>query len=353
MDKQIIEKILNESINAPSGSNSQPWEFIVKNDGIYLKYLPEKDHPVLNFNNRGTLIACGALAENISIVANHYGYSTQITLLEDKSNKIIAKFSFFQATNSSDKELYEVIPLRASNRKQFKKEPLNQEEKDYLFKEVNKFSDFKVAYLEDQNKINAVAKYLSYDIILNFKNETLRKIFFKELLFDDNLAKQGYEGLYVKTLELKPPQIFVMKLLRNDNVFKIFNKIGFINAIYKDVVKMNSSAGLLGSILTPNNDFSFFHLGRLLENIWLRATKLNLGFHLITGILFFWQQVNFGNKEIFNQEEIDLINNSHQKIRELFGFETNNKIIGVVFRIGKSDRPSAFSVKKPPIIKFE
>ncbi len=353
MDRQLIEKILNESINAPSGSNSQPWEFRVKNNEIYLKYLPEKDHPVLNFNNRGTLIACGALTENISIVAKHYGYSTQITLLEDKIDQIIAKFSFSQIPNAGDVELYEVIPLRASNRKKYKKEPLNQEEKDYLFKEVDNFSDLKVSCLEDKNKIDEVAKYLSYDIVLNFKNEKLRKIFFKELLFDDNLAKQGHEGLYVKTLELKPPQIFIMKLLKNDNIFKIFNKIGFVNAIYKDVVKMNSSAGLLGAILAPNNDFSFFHLGRLLENIWLRATKLNLGFHLITGMLFFWQQANFGNKEIFNQEEIDLINSSYQKIRELFGVGTDNRILGVVFRIGKSDRPSAFSVKKAPIIKWE
>ena len=71
--EEDIKKILEISVNAPSGSNSQPWCFEVKNNKVNIIMLPEKDHPILNYHNRGTLIAIGALIENIIITASSLG----------------------------------------------------------------------------------------------------------------------------------------------------------------------------------------------------------------------------------------------------------------------------------------
>jgi nitroreductase len=349
--KDVINKILNQSINAPSGSNSQPWEFIVSENKIQIKYLPEKDHPILNYKNRGTLIACGALLENILITSSYYGFDFDVKIFDDFSNNIIAEVILKEGGKDYfAKDLFEYIKDRTTNRKKFKKEKITAEETNYLFSDVSKYGNFNV-YIIENEKINEAAKYLAFDTYLNFKNKKLHEILFKEILFDDKKAKEGEQGLYIKTMEFAPPQIPIIKLLKNRKIFEFLDRFGFGKNIYKDSVKMYSACGHLVAITLPDNQKDFINLGRVLENIWLKATKLNLGMHLITGIIFFWQQSNFGNGDIFNEEEKKIINESYQKIKEIFGIKED--LIGLIFRIGKSNPPSAISIKKSPKIYFK
>lgn len=353
--RDSIKKIILESINAPSGSNSQPWEFIVneKENKIKIKHLPQKDHPILNYKNRGTLIACGALIENILITANYYGYGTDLIIRDNFDDDIIAEIVLKQGKNNYfAKYLFEYILNRTTNRKKFKKEKINEEDKKYLFSDLKQYGDFNVYIKEDESEINELAENLAYDTYLNFKNSELHKILFKEILFDDKKAQQGEQGLYIKTMEFSKIQIPVIKLLKNRKLFEFLDRIIKMSKnIYKDTVKMYSSASMLVAITTPNNQTDFINLGRLLENIWLKTTKLELSLHLITGILFFWQEVNWGDKNIFNNEEKDIINRSYNEIKK--NFDIKEDLIGLIFRIGKSDPPSAKSVKKEPIIIFE
>ncbi|GIW65568.1 MAG: hypothetical protein KatS3mg094_087 [Candidatus Parcubacteria bacterium] len=351
-EKSLIENILKESLNAPSGSNSQPWEFIASQNTIKIRYLPEKDHPILNYNNRGTLIACGALIENIVITAKHYKLNPIITINEKFENNIIASIILEKSGVEEKDDLYEYIKKRTTNRNHYKKEALTEEEKKYLLNEVNFFSNCKVSIIEG-DLINEIGSLLAYDTYLNFNNDHLRKLLFNEIIFDKEKAQKGERGLYIKTMEFKPPQILMIKLLRNTTFFKLMKKLGIVRTIYKDTVKMYSATNTMIGFSIINNDKEFINLGRLIENIWLRATKLNLACHLITGIFFFWQQANFGNKNIFNEEELNIINNSYQKLCELFKVDKNNYILTAVMRIGKADPPSAISVKKPPFIQWE
>lgn len=354
MMKDSIKNIIKQSINAPSGSNSQPWEFIVSKDNkIKIKYLPFKDHPILNYKNRGTLIACGALIENILITASHYGFESELQIKDDFQNDIIAEIILKE--NGKDyfgKDLFEYIQSRTTNRKKFSKEKIKEEDKNYLFSDVSKYGDFKIYTIEDEENIKNAASYLAFDTYLNFKNKQLHEILFKEILFDDKKAQSGEPGLYIKTMEFPKPQIPIVKLLKNRKIFEFLDKlIKMSQNIYKDTIKMYSSAGALVAITTPNTQKDFINLGRLLENIWLKTMKLNLSLHLITGILFFWQQANYGIKNIFNEKEIELINKSYQNVKNIFGAKED--IIGLIFRIGKSDPPSAKSIKKEPQIIFE
>lgn len=349
--KDVINKILNQSINAPSGSNSQPWEFILSGNKIQIKYLPEKDHPILNYKNRGTLIACGALLENILITASHYGFDFDIHIFDDFSNNIIAEVILKEGGKDYfAKDLFEYIKHRTTNRKKFKKEKIAEEEKNYLFSDVSKYGNFNI-YIIENEKINEAAKYLAFDTYLNFKNKKLHEILFKEILFDARKASEGEQGLYIKTMEFSPAQIPIIKLLKNRKIFEFLDKLGFGKNIYKESVKMYSACDKLVAISVLDNQKDFINLGRVLENIWLKATKLNLGLHLITGILFFWQQVNLGKINVFSEEEKKIINESYQKIKEIFGVKEN--LIGIIFRIGKSDPPSAISFKKSPKIYFK
>jgi len=346
--REDIEKILNISVNAPSGSNSQPWEFQVKDNVIEVIAHPEKDHPILNFKSRGTYIAHGALIENIKIASKHFGYEPQIELFPYKENLNITAKITLSKTTASNEALFEAIPKRATNRKPYFKEKLNDDEINFLLEEVNEFSDVEVIAINDENKIKDIVKNLANDMVIYLQNKALHELLFKEIIWTSKESTK--EGLYVKTLELKVPQIFAFKLLKNWSISKFLVKRGFHYKIAEENYKIWSSTPLLISFsLKKDEAEDFINTGRCIENIWLRATKLDLGVHILTGILFLWQQMRFGGKEIFSKEDIEVIENSYTNILNLLNVK--DKLITAFLRIGKADPPSAFSFKKQPIIK--
>lgn len=350
ISKDIFQQIIEAGNLAPSGSNSQPWSFkVIQNEKkIEINLHPDKDHPVLNFKNRGTYLALGALIENMKIASNKFDVDIDYELLLPE-NKCIVKLKEKQENYKHEVELFDYIFKRHSNRKPYKDIDITKEEKDYLFSKSSYFNKCDLKIIEDKEKIYDISKYLAYDVLINLTNKNLHQILFKEVIWKEDEQKLR-PGLYVKTLEMVGPKVFVFKLLSNWKTCSFFNKIGLIKKIYEENAKTISQSSLLGFISIENKDENFVDAGRLLENVWLKATKLGLSFQLITGIFYFWQQVNFGNKEIFSKEQIDLINASYENIKKYL--DGGNKITILVFRVGKSKPPLAVSYKRSPLIEW-
>lgn len=347
MEREIIEKIIDAANQAPSGGNSQPWKFKVKNNTINVIALPEKDHPVLNFKNRGTYLTHGALIENADIAARALGYNLTFDLFPERDISVRITLEPLAGERSAD--LYNIIFDRHSNRKPYKTERLDEEEKNYLFQEINKFPQCKLAIVE-REEIRRAAESLAFDIVIFLQNQLLHKLLFQEILWKEE--EQKYRpGLYVKTMEMAGPKALVFRLLKNWKMTQFFNKMKLPQKIYEENVKTAASSGLIGAVAVRDEDINFIDAGRLMENIWLRAAKLGLGFHLITGVVFLWQQVNFGKREIFSEKEKDIINRAYENLRETF--KIGDKIITFAFRVGRAEAPLAVSSKRPPDIEWQ
>lgn len=353
MDKNIILKIIEAGNAAPSGGNSQPWKFRVKDNAIEVIALPEKDHPVLNYKNRGTYIAHGALLENMEIAANYFGYEMNYQIFPEKDLSLKITFEKSNKSIQDNNELYKFIFERHSNRKPFHKEKLEENIKSYLLDSLNDVKHNRVdfVFIEDQEKIKILADNLAMDVLINFGNYKMHELLFKEILFrEKDQFNKG--GLYIRTMEVPLIGVFIFKLLKNKKILNFFKEKGLINQLYKNSAKTAASCSLIGGIFVNDNDEDFIYAGKLMENIWLRATKLGLGFHLITGIPFLWQGINFQKNDIFSIEEKDIINNAYLNAVKSFDFQNRNKILAFNFRIGKGEKPSAVSYKRPPEIEW-
>jgi len=350
MEKRIIEKIIEAGNLAPSGGNSQPWEFVVKdNNSISVIALPEKDHRILNYKNRGTYVAHGALVENMEIAATHFGFDTKTEFFPKEKQSV--RFTFHPSKISAPAtDLYEDIARRHSNRKPFKTDPLSVEEKNYLFQEITRFPGCQLATVEGKGKIDKVAENLAFDVLISLQNQLLHSLLFQEILWEEGDQKVR-PGLYIKTMEVAPPKAFVFKMLRNWKTAQLFAKIKFLQKIYEENAKTAASAGLIGAITVKDSDVDFIHAGRALENIWLRAAKLGLEFQMMTGILFLWQQVALGKHGAFSEEEGKVVKGALENLREALG--VHQGIIAFTFRIGRGSKPTAVSHKRPPQIRWE
>jgi len=349
ISREETQKILEAAINAPSGSNSQPWRFEFKDNKLYLIALPEKDHPILNYRNRGTWVAHGALIENILIAASAAGFSTDLKIFPDSSRpNVTAKIEFSKSV-PREEPLFSSISKRATNRKPYKNTPLTEEQKNIFIESTQKISGVEVKIIEDKKAIQQLAEAASINEVVTLENEKLHKLFFDEIVWTREEEERRGKGLYIKTMELKPPQQAALKLFRKWKVMNLFNKLKFARGIARGNSKTYASCSAMIGIIIKDNDADFITAGRAMERIWLEATRLGLSFHLLTGTLFYYQALAF-KREIFSKEHREIIENAYNKTKKYLG--VNNETIALLFRVGYGGQPSALSIKKDPLINF-
>lgn len=349
IQREVIQKILEAGVQAPSGSNSQPWRFEVRGDTIDVIALPEKDHPILNFRNRGTWIAHGALLENISIASLALGYDARINVFPNtvKPN-LVAQISLIHSA-PKDEPLHRAIFLRTTNRKPYKISPLIQEQKNEILSAAKEAGgDFR--FTEDRKEMGILGKAVSVNEIVMLENKELHRLFFDELVWNKEEERKKGSGLYLKTMELQPPQQMALRLFKHWPIMNFFNSLGAARMIARDNAKTYASSSLIGIIVVEDTDQSFLSAGRAIERIWLAATKLGLSCHLITGIFFLEQRIRSNNGSDFSREHCVRIKNSCHEVASIFNVQKG--LIAGLLRIGDGGEPTARSIKISPKIIF-
>ena len=346
--QEDIKKILEIAINAPSGSNSQPWSFRVESNKIYVIATPEKDHPILNYKNRGTWIAHGALIENIVIASSSFGYRTNVTIFPDLNQPNLTVIIELSLGLLKADPLFSVIPLRSINRKKYKNKLLTDIQKQELFDSISQFKDIELKFIEDYDKRLLIGNALSINEIVTLENKKLHELFIKEIVWSKKEELEKKSGLYLKTMELNPPQKIGLKLFRNWNIMSFFNNFKFARLIANDNAKIYASGAGMGVIVVKGKKEDFISAGRALERLWLKATQMNLNFSIIAGTIFYWQSMQDNATNIFSQEHIKIINDAYDNILRIF--KVKNGVVAFAFRVGFGPEPSTTSSKKLPEI---
>jgi nitroreductase len=353
ISQDIIKNLLSDGAKAPSGSNSQPWKFEVVGSEIGVYMLPEKDHAILNFRNRGTLLAHGALIENITIAAGHYDLKCEIKLFPDKTNpNFVASIKLTEGGDKKEEGLFNAISKRTTNRKSYEARGIDMRTKESLLAVPGEIGERNIILklTEDRGEIATLASAASTNEAIMLENEKLHKLFFDEIVWTEEEEIKEKAGLYLKAMELKPPQAFALRLFKNWSVMSFFNKLGAAKGIAKSNAKGYMQCPAYGAILCDNKDDDFIGVGRVMERAWLKATAAGLSFHLQTGTNFLYQNLP-ANEKIFSAEHTALIRAQYQKIADIFGAGT--KLVPITFRIGYDGEPSARSSKKAPEVIFK
>ena len=69
-----IQFVVSQAMLAPSGGNSQPWQFYYDREVLWLCHDKQRSYNLLDPNCTGAYLALGAALKNISIAAAHRGY---------------------------------------------------------------------------------------------------------------------------------------------------------------------------------------------------------------------------------------------------------------------------------------
>ena len=349
-----IEQIVRAAAAAPSGDNSQPWRFVFKHPNLLeFHAMPEKDNPLLNVDNGGTLIAMGAAVENAILEAKALGFEPLLISYADKEGSLTATLELTSggSLTSDEKFLRAQIFNRHTNRKAYKQERLSDETRAALLTEVNFVDNLSLELVEDREKMDVFARNLTVMEEVALANKTLHRIFFADIFWSNARHLRGEPGLHGKTLELPPPAQLLFRALRHWPVAKAFTRIGFPQFVAETNAKQNASAAAFGAITSARLDAdTYFRTGRLLERLWLQATAKGLSFQIVTGILFLNRSIETGKVEgIFSKAEQEIAKAADASIHHLLNIGSMHPVL--IFRIGYSEPATTHSSRMKPAIE--
>ncbi len=327
VSREAVQKILEAGVQAPSGSGSEPWRFEVSNGAVSVFMLPEKDHPILNVNQWGTIFATGALLENISVAAAHYGFEAAINFFPAAENRnLVADVSFAEKSGRSngsepEPDLFGAIFRRATDRKPYGTEKIDGAVRRTLLgapADVGAY-DVVLKLVDDRGQIGTLATAASANDRIASGNKALRELFFEETAWAEPRPKSFWPW---------PPRAA------------------------GDSAKAYAACSFYGGVLCEPTDIGVARAGQVVERAWLAATAMGLSFHLQAGINFLRVRLDAaGSENLFSQKEAELIRAAYQKIADIF--ETKDHFAPAIFRIGHGGEPGARSLRKPPEIAFK
>ncbi len=344
---EVIKKIVEYAVNAPSGDNAQPWKFAVQNNTLFVFNIPDADPTLYNFRQRGSFIAHGALLENIIIASSQEGYKASLELFpsSDKPNLVaIVKFESRPATNEP---LYPFILKRSTNRKPYREVSLSSKHLVELLS-IPLEENIKFNLLEDRKKIAELGQTLSLNERLILENYTIHEGLFSFIRWTKEAEAKQKTGLYIKTLELEAPQEFAFKLFRHWGLINFLSKFGIAKLVAKNNIKLYISSSAFGILVLDRiDDKSFVFAGRVLQRIWLHATQLGMSLQPTAALLYLAQRIESGETQAFSAGQVNLVQEAQSKIRNIFRLMSGTP--AMLFRLGYSDEPSAHSLKKAPV----
>lgn len=356
--REIITEILQVAVHAPSGHNSQPWRFLVRGNSVFLQNIPEKDEILFNYKQRGSLVAHGALIENIFIIASKKGYEANVTLFPYTSDPyIVAQVNLKKSTFPYPYvHLSSFIPTRATNRKPYAVTPLQEKDKIVLekFSESLKGTRTTFIFTQTRENIGQLARSFSIGDRLIFENRHIHKALFDNVNWTLQEELNKREGLYIRTKELSFFQRIVFTyLLSNWNVVGKLDKIKLSSKIAAKRAKLYEQCSAIGLVVAPTAaPRDFVESGRILQRLWLTVTSLGLCFQpLSVGLLYLGQRVEQENPPELTHFQIAFIKQAYQDIKKVFLL--TEKFPMFSFRIGYSSLPTAHSVKKAPEIIYQ
>ena len=348
----MIKKIIRESLNAPSGGNLQPWEFVPYDKGVFIGINKSRISSELDPLLFGANVAIGAVAENIALTAKNYNLEAITTFSHQSANgnEFVAKIDFqkpegdFQPSEQ-DRLLFNMISKRKTNR------ALNQQpvDKDKLL-QINTFLsaeyEEQFLYVFDQEKIEAIAKLIGIADRLRMSYQNFHKELMQEICWSESEALKRRNGIYIKDLGISEDNaaINIMRDWEIIHFLKQIDKGQGTEKLSREVFQKENALGLF--VTNHNSPSSFLQAGRALQKAWLYSTSLNLDWHPATSSIYFFLQLDFPEKIKLPTAIVAQLKTMRAEFNELFQLNGSEGLV-MLTRFVNSAGSKATSLRMP------
>ncbi len=343
-----ITTIIEAASRAPSGGNIQPWLVSINDNSIVIKLNSRKLGTILDVSNYGSLFALGSFTLNAIIAANHLGYDAKEKISNAKDANLFSITLTFVPSNNKPKlaKLYSYIDERCTNRNIHEGpiiDPNMVERLSAIVQNNNPLFTFHSVRTNDDKK--SFARILGKADMIRTKNTELLKQMMSEMRWTDREVEKTRDGLDVKAMELPGN---VGKMLHLLSRFPNMAKTLPDSALEKQAWPLltNSSHLCVVSFTKKPSPQALYDSGKIVQQLWLEATKQDLSLHPWTVLTFFAIRAKYFKGTFFNSFEEKLLVKLIGDIKSLFKMDKNTTPL-FIFRLSKTKKPSAISKRYP------
>lgn len=286
----FAQSVLAAASRAPSGGNMQPWRFSI-DEREFSVYLDPRRSSLMDIKLRGSLLAIGAALYNGEITAAAAGKSGVVKYLPNAAlnqaqrdgREAVARIQFGAGNRIHDAALQPWIERRACARKRGKSTAVNREWAAATIQHA-KDCGARAVFLQN-DKLTAASELWSEADRIRFLTPKLHREMFSELVFPGGDLKSGID---VRTLELAEKDMAALAVARRADAMHELASWNGGKRLGEASQKLLLDADALLVLTAPgNSDCDYVSSGRLLQKIWLEATRAKVGLHPISPVFMY------------------------------------------------------------------
>lgn len=258
---------------APSGDNTQPWQFIVDEEAstIELRIDASRDPSPMNAGQRMARIAIGAAIQNITRTAAANGWNVCVREPVEQQRVILEVHGYREVSGTIESALRQ----RCSNRRRYDGGELPVEMVARLNESLAGEAGVEAAWITDRVHIEKAADVIGEADAMMFASQRVRRAFFEKIRFDLPACAEAAEGLSLGSLELSLADRISLPLLPR------LSERGFTWTGARRTLRnkarglVRSSSGLL-VLSRQGGAESDYDVGRRFQTAWLAVAEQGL-----------------------------------------------------------------------------
>jgi hypothetical protein len=335
----VIRSIVTDSMTAPSGDNSQPWEFEWDGQKLHIIFSEEElQHPLDKFN-QSSLLTLGGLLAALRLSASRYGLKSEVHLIE--GSLVQRKEAFgatvtFVSTQETPHPLSSKISSRTTDRRVYRGGELSSDLKLQIEKLANDFPGCFVK-IQDHQSIEFMKYFLKSEKLFWNNSKIIRSIS-KWVRLSKSEEVTSRDGMTRKSLAINQLEAYALRLIRLfPFIPKLFWNLGFGFKILADSRKsIDSSAALVCFASSSSEPAALVRLGEFSYLVWLILNSNGFGVQPLSYCSTSIMNLVTGAFEGDGMEaEHQFFRHGREVVQKNFGFSPN-QIPTWLFRTGLS-----------------
>lgn len=254
-----------QATQAPSGHNTQPWLFKMKENSIEIHPDFDKALPIVDPDHRELFISLGCAAENLCIAAFEQGYDAEVKI---NDTGIISVF-LRKNEGGLHHPLFPSIALRQTNRSVYNGQPIPENNLDMLRKIPADPSVRFYFYENGSSEFDAISSYVIRGNTIQMQDTAFVQELKSWMRYNKKHQNTTADGLSYAVFGAPNLPMFIVKPIMS----------GYLNETKQnkgDIKKMQSSSHFVLFTTQANTIVQWIDLGRTLERFLLQSTRVGI-----------------------------------------------------------------------------
>lgn len=256
--------MIEQAVKAPSGHNTQPWLFRIKETSIEIHPNLNKSLPIVDFDNRELFVSLGCATENLCIAASVKSYETFVSNNEEG----VITIDLIKRDSITSDSLFEQIAVRQTNRSIYNHNIVPYETIEVL--QALSESGISVHFYETGTlDFDTISHFVFKGNTIQMQDERFKKELRQWMRYNKKHQNETNDGLSYAVFGAPNLPKFIIKPIMNKSINEKSQNKG-------DKKKIESSSHFVLFTTYNNTIEEWINLGRNLERFLLRSTELGI-----------------------------------------------------------------------------